>query len=301
MAGLTEALMGRVARTIEAERVSARRVGAELRRAAFDVRAATGSGRRVKFTASTRALDRHGTRIDPKGIDTRNYRRNPVVLYGHDGYGGLGGPPSPENVIGRAVEFEVTADAFVVTVEFATHERAQLVLDLVRSGALNAMSIGFVPRKSHDEREGSRSITVHDEVELLELSIVPVPSNPQALVEGRSLAAPSSDPIGAAVRAFTRATLAAEPALRAPRAESGTLDRLIREVAELSVERDTVARDLDRDRSYAFETGRARSERGEALRRAEALPRPLRADAIAAAHRVYAVTVERIEAERRAR
>ncbi|WP_162141005.1 HK97 family phage prohead protease [Fodinicurvata sediminis] len=77
-------------------------------------------------------------------------------------------------------------------VEFAGAEvnpRAEQALRLVRAGFLQAVSVGFLPLKSHqEEAPGGRSITVFDAVELLEVSLVPVPSNPQALALLRALA-----------------------------------------------------------------------------------------------------------------
>jgi HK97 family phage prohead protease len=197
------AALERESRARASARVSIPREGVDLVRSIADVRATAGADRRVRFIATTRDLDRHGTRIEPDGIDLDRYRRNPIVLWAHDGYSGPFGGPDPANVIGRAVEIERTRGALLVTVEFARHERAALVLELVRQKALGAMSVGFIPRKTHEEREGARTVTVFDEVELVELSIVPIPSNPEALVEGRSL-----DRLEAAAREVVRGGVA---------------------------------------------------------------------------------------------
>ena len=39
------------------------------------------------FRASTSDLDRHGTIVEPRGIDTANFVSNPVFMWGHDAYG----------------------------------------------------------------------------------------------------------------------------------------------------------------------------------------------------------------------
>src|SRR5690625_5093239 len=146
-------------------------------------------GRVVAFRASTPALDRHGSRILPAGIRTESFERNPVFLWGHEGYG----RPDPQAVIGRVVRQQKSAEAFDIEVEFApeaANPRAEQALRLVRAGFLSAVSIGFLPRRSHEEHlADGRRVLVHDEVELLEVSLVPIPSNPEALALVREVAA----------------------------------------------------------------------------------------------------------------
>ena len=152
-------------------------------------------GRVVRFRASTPAVDRHGTIVRPEGIRTEKFAKNPVFLWGHDGYGGLV-PPDPESVIGRVVAWEKSPEAFDVDVEFAPAEvnpRAEMAFRLVKAGFLNAVSIGFLPLRWHEERVpgegGAEEVrVVYDEVELLEVSLVPVPSNPEAVALARDIA-----------------------------------------------------------------------------------------------------------------
>ena len=155
-------------------------------------------GRVVAFRASTPALDRHGSRILPQGIRTEAFERNPVFLWGHDGYG----RPDPQAVIGRVIRHRKSAQAFDIEVEFApeaANPRAEQALRLVRAGFLSAVSIGFVPLRSHEERlPGGKTVLVYDEVELLEVSLVPIPSNPEALALVRELAAAVGAPFAAA-------------------------------------------------------------------------------------------------------
>lgn len=156
---------------------------------------ASDSGRVIRFRASTPAVDRHGTIIKPEGIRTETFAKNPVFLWAHDGYGGLI-KPDPESVIGRVVGWEKSQEAFDVDVEFAPAEanpRAEQAFRLVKSGFLNAVSIGFIPIRWHEEEimtpNGDREMrTVYDEVELLEVSLVPVPSNPEAVALARDIA-----------------------------------------------------------------------------------------------------------------
>lgn len=120
-----------------------------------------------EVTASTADVDRDGEIIDPKGWDIANYLKNPVILYAHD-YTSL--------PIGKAESVKIGGDGLYISGRFASPEAnpmAQKVRLLYEEGILNAVSVGFIPKL----REGN-TIT---KAELLELSFVPVPSNPNAL------------------------------------------------------------------------------------------------------------------------
>ena len=144
------------------------------------------------FRASTNDLDRHGTIVEPSGIDTRNFQQNPVFMWGHDAYGG-DSAPDLENVLGRVVDFNTSSDSFDIGVEWADHDRAVMARDLVRAGFLSGVSVGFIP---DPEGMTTRAVDGHDvpvytKTELVEVSLVPVPSNPNAIAIMRSLKFPS--------------------------------------------------------------------------------------------------------------
>lgn len=145
-------------------------------------------GRTVRFKASTRDLDRHGTRIDPMGLDLENFRKNPVFIW-HHSYAGFGATPKVENVLGKVTRLSRDASGLDIDAEFAPAEvnpAAETALKLVRGGFLSACSIGFIPRRIEIEMEGGDEIPVIREAELLEVSLVMVGSNPNALVSDPS-------------------------------------------------------------------------------------------------------------------
>ena len=79
-----------------------------------------------------------------------------------------------------------------MAVEWAEHGRAVMARDLVRAGFLSAVSVGFIPDANG---MGTRSIDgaeipVYERTELVEVSLVPVPSNPSAIAIMRSLKLP---------------------------------------------------------------------------------------------------------------
>lgn len=132
--------------------------------------------RKMSFTISTASVDRDGDTIDPKGWQLDNFMKNPVVLFGHD-YSSL--------PIGKAVNITATDKGLQADVEFppvGTYPFADTVHDMVKTGFLNATSVGFAGievNKSKDREYGYDFA----KQELLEFSIVPVPANPEALVQ----------------------------------------------------------------------------------------------------------------------
>lgn len=157
--------------------------------------------RQYEFTASTADMDRDGEVIDVAGWDLKNFKKNPVIMYAHD-YRTL--------PIGKATHIGVKDGKLKNTVEFppeGTYEFADIVERLVNTGYLKTESVGFIPRKWEDGEGGDKAPRrTYTKQELLEISIVPVPSNPNALMnavkEGiittkqfESIATPESEPL----------------------------------------------------------------------------------------------------------
>ena len=98
--------------------------------------------------------------------------------------------------------------------------------DLVRAGFLSAVSVGFIPdADSMTTRaiEGT-DVPVYNRTELVEVSLVLVPSNPNAIALARSIRlpvfsqpSPSSDADSEAFRDATRSLLACESLRRSIR------------------------------------------------------------------------------------
>ena len=122
----------------------------------------------VTVVASDETLDRQGEVIKADGWDLTNFKKNPVMLVFHD-YHQL--PVGKWNAYVK--DGKLYAEA-----EFADTERGREVRDLVMNGFLNTVSVGFMVLE-RDEKD-SNIIT---KAELLEISWVPVPANPSALVQ----------------------------------------------------------------------------------------------------------------------
>lgn len=159
------------------------------RNAAFTLRMVTAESvgdRLVKFTASTRNVDRHGTRLLPRGCRYENYLKNPVFLWNHRKHE----EAEPDDVIGRAVSVTPTDSVVEIVVEFDTAPKADRCLQLVRRGMLRAVSVGFIPLVEYprfNTAEDAEAFLARGGVievrewELCELSLTIVPSNPDAL------------------------------------------------------------------------------------------------------------------------
>lgn len=161
--------------------------GERLVRAASKAVKATETPRTMRFVASDESVDRYGDIIRAKGWQLDNFKANPVLLFGHDS----------KSPIGR-VEASVIGNQLLAEATFAPAGKSQLadeVWNLVDADILRAVSVGFLPTaapnpiwKDGDKDSGILTGFEFIAQELLELSVVSVPANPQALALARSLA-----------------------------------------------------------------------------------------------------------------
>jgi len=135
--------------------------------------------RTVEFIISTADVDRDNDTIQVAGWDLKSFKKNPVVLFGHD-HGGLPIAKAPNVKIedGKLVSGPTQFP------EKGTFPFADTVFEMLKQGFLNSVSAGFIAKQSvmNDERGG----VDFQKQELIEFSVVPVPSNPNALVQARS-------------------------------------------------------------------------------------------------------------------
>lgn len=172
-------------------------------------------GESVSFIASSATADRYGDTIDQKGWETANFEANPVLLWAHS----HSTPP-----VGKVGKLDKTGDLTAKEIEFTPaelHKFGAEVGGMVKAGFLNAVSVGFMPLEWEERRdEEGRFLGYHfKRMELLEISVVPVPANPEAVQLhksfGSSLSAWLADvrddaqPIERAFRAEAEATLKA--------------------------------------------------------------------------------------------
>jgi len=131
---------------------------------------------------SDATLDRYGESITAAGWKLENYQRNPVFQNAHQ-YGDI------LFTLGRAVTTEIRAGKLVQRIQFATdaNPMARIAYNLYKGKFLTAVSVGFIPIKWEDGSESSSSSIPRRrylEQELLEVSAVAIPANPNALALG---------------------------------------------------------------------------------------------------------------------
>jgi hypothetical protein len=131
---------------------------------------------------STEEIDRDGDILLASGVELDNYLKNPVVVFSHS-------YSSPDDVVGRAMEVQPMPGKGVRAkwrfVSDGINQRADLVRRLWAGGFLNAISVGFIPKQASEIKDGDNPDEypgrIFSQWELLEFSIVVVPSNQSAL------------------------------------------------------------------------------------------------------------------------
>lgn len=138
--------------------------------------------RLIGFTISTERIDRMGDVIMVAGWKLKEFRKNPVILFAHN---------SRQPPIGKAIKVGKTEDALVATAQFMDKDLSEFADSIFRmylEKFMRAVSVGFMPLDREvirDEDENFTGIRFIKQ-ELLEFSAVPIPANPDALIDARS-------------------------------------------------------------------------------------------------------------------
>jgi len=122
-----------------------------------------------KVVASDETVDRVGETIKIDAWDLKNYLKNPIILFGHK-YSDM------DDVVWKATKIYVENNALIVEWIFAWTNSWQQLRQLYEEWILKTVSVWFIVK----ERDASNSKII-TKAELLELSFVPVPCNPNAL------------------------------------------------------------------------------------------------------------------------
>jgi len=139
----------------------------------------------LEIAGSTEDKDRVGDIIRASGWKLKQFKANPVFMWVHD----YSMPP-----IGRATKVWIDKETkrLMFKVEFASpdvYEFADTIFKLYKGNFLHATSVGFIPLdwdgKGDEHPYPKWEGNIFTSQELLELSAVPVPANPYALVDAR--------------------------------------------------------------------------------------------------------------------
>jgi len=154
--------------------------GQEIRECVFDNLEVKALGDyELQMIGSTGAQDRDHEVISPKGWDISNYKKNPVVLEAHNYW-------AP--AIGKA-EVKKEDDKLIFDITFpeeGANPMADIYRKLYKGGFMRASSVGFIPKEWKDGQGDNEPRRTYIKQELLEISLVTVPCNPEALVGAKS-------------------------------------------------------------------------------------------------------------------
>lgn len=118
---------------------------------------------------TTKTPDRYGEIVEPLGCDEKEYRKNPVVFFGHR---------SRDLPIAKNVRLIYEENGIIAVTKFDESEYAKDIFRMNAEGYLNSWSIGFVPIEPPKLKE---KYLVFEKWKLLEYSSVPIPANPDAV------------------------------------------------------------------------------------------------------------------------
>ena len=153
-----------------------------------EIRKVDEEARTVEFVASDSSVDSYGTVLPVDKWDLKRYEKNGIVGYMHDVYGDSWTKSAePDDVIGKGVAF-VEDEKLIVRITFEPkdlNEKADKIFRKLQFGSLHAVSVGFrATGKGHmgdEERGEDPKVYYYGGMELLEVSVVNIPSNANAL------------------------------------------------------------------------------------------------------------------------
>ncbi len=130
---------------------------------------------KIKWFASTPDVDRYDDIVDTKAFENSisTYMLNPVILLQHDS----------DKPIWKCIEYTLNEKWLEIVAEIT--ENTDGVIDKLNNKILGAFSIGFIAKEwefSEKEINGkARRIREIKDIDLVEISIVTTPANPQAV------------------------------------------------------------------------------------------------------------------------
>lgn len=139
-------------------------------------KASAGMAGPLTYILSDESVDSYGDVIQQNGWDFSRFNKNPIALFGH----------SAAFPIGTWKDIRVKDGQLIGTLEFAkdgTSDRIDEIKRLAEQGILRATSVGFMPLDWEEAAQGLR----FTKQELMEVSLVSVPANSNAVQIAKSL------------------------------------------------------------------------------------------------------------------
>jgi hypothetical protein len=147
----------------------------------------------IPFILSTSEKDRHGTILNQSAWELDNYKLNPIIAYQHNLSGGMCTEANPDFIIGKSVKIGTEGrkeeKILVADAQFEDADMnpmAEKIFRKVLFGSMSRSSVGFLEVGHgqygvNEEAQGQPGETYYFQgQELLEWSVVNIPSNPGA-------------------------------------------------------------------------------------------------------------------------
>lgn len=141
----------------------------KLKQFVFETKVLDEQNRIIEMIGSTEDFDRVGDRMFMNGVVLDNYLKNPIILPNHDYH---------SQAIGKSLSVTVVGSKLIFKIQFADTELGREWFYLYANKFMNASSIGFIGLEYKPNSEGGYDFL---KWELLELSLVTVPCNPNAI------------------------------------------------------------------------------------------------------------------------
>lgn len=140
-----------------------------LKQFVFETKVLDQENRIIQMIGSTEDFDRVGDRMFMNGLILANYLKNPIILPNHD---------YESQAIGKSLDVNVVNSQLIFKIQFADTDLGNQWFYLYANKFMNASSIGFIGLEYTPNNQGGYDYT---KWELLELSLVTVPCNPNAI------------------------------------------------------------------------------------------------------------------------
>jgi len=131
----------------------------------------------IEFVASDETRDRHGEVISLDSWDITNFLRAPRLLVDHDSW-------NVSKIVGKWEDVRIDKASDKPGLKMRAHfhgitELSREVEKMVKGGFLDTVSVGFIPHLNDEKNELGETVEV-ERNELVEVSLVTVPANPNA-------------------------------------------------------------------------------------------------------------------------
>lgn len=155
--------------------------------------------RTIPFVFSDETRDSYGTVLPVKGWDLSAFNKMGVALYNHSSYGS-----DPDNVIGTARAW-VEGNKLLGEITFEKEDinpKAEKVFQKVLAGTIKGCSVGFRTMergewgKGEEAYDGKKPTYYYGRRSLLEISVTPIPANPNAKVRSVHSQKADEEPTG---------------------------------------------------------------------------------------------------------